>query len=415
MATLSPEYHVIKEDNPFNVTQADLVVGFLSKNDATTIERMAIKVSEGLIQDFPGLKTVLVLSDCHSEDNVVETFFQSPTESPKLAMVTPPDRALETQGLFNLFFLAERLQAKTIVVQNADTLTIKRTWLKRLIQPILDDIADFTNPLYSRNAIDSPVTNLMVYPMIRSLFGRRLRQPILTDWAFNERFLKTLLAYPDWPTCPGLMTPELLVKVLAITGGFRICQSIMTEGRHGLSNLSMDTPHIIKMFQQLARGIFEAMARFKANWVKVTRSKPTSVIGTNLKQGLFPARYQFNFKELHTEILDLLKDTESQWRDVLGVANDLRQYLLTTPLNDLDISAQKWGMFLFQCGGLYENLDSSGQDKLVAAITPVFLARFLTFQKNTLGLSATQVESQVEIAAVNLEKLKKEFLSQLSV
>ncbi|MDR1608248.1 MAG: hypothetical protein LBT38_07570 [Deltaproteobacteria bacterium] len=411
MGVLSSEYQVVKEENPLNVTQADLVVGFLSRDDATTIERVVVKVSEGLAQDYPDLKAALILSDCHSTDNVVETFFNIPTTLPKLAIVAPPNQNTPTQGLLNLFYLAERLKAQIVVVQSADTLTVKRTWIKRLIHPIIMDTADFTNPLYARNAIDSPVTNLMVYPMIRALFGRRLRQPVLADWAFNAKFLKALLAYPDWPDSPSLMIPEFLIKVMAIIGGFRICQTIMTEGRHGLSNRVMDTPHIIGMFKQLAQAIFESMARFKDEWSKITRSKPTSVIGTDLKQELFPTRYKIHLEELHQDILDLLKEATPQWQEVLGPASNLLEYLLVTPLGDLEISSQNWGLFLFMCGDIYERLDSPGQEKLMTAMTPVFLARFLTFQKHTIGLSPIQVESKVEKAAENLEKLKKELLS----
>ncbi|MDR1871631.1 MAG: hypothetical protein LBS60_06830 [Deltaproteobacteria bacterium] len=412
MASLAPQYHVIKEENPDQVTQADLVVGFLSRNDAPTISRMATKVSEGWRMDYPGLSTALVLSDCHSQDQTLANFFQTHTGPPKLAVVAPPEKDQATQTLFNLLMVASRLKAKIVLVQTADTLTIKRTWLRRLINPIADDLADFTNPLYSRNAIDAPVTNLMVYPMFRALFGRRLRQPILTDWAFNDQVLAALLAYKDWPDHSGLLVPELMVKTIAVTSGFRICQSIMTEGRYGLSNKRMDTPHIIKMFQELTLGVFETMIRFKEAWRAVKRSKPTSVIGTDLKPGIFPIRYDVNLKELYNEIQALLAATEPEWRRFLADRPEsLRPRLLTASLEDINVSAREWGLFLFYCGNLYATLAESDRPKLLEAMTPVFLARFLSFQKQTIGLLGAQVEAKVEESAAILEWLKKELIS----
>jgi hypothetical protein len=411
MASLSPEFHAVKEENPDRVAQADLVVGLLAHNDEATVEKVASKYSEGLAQDFPEARAALVLSDRHSEDRTVEAFFRAPTGPPKLAVVAPPDRRQETQGLFNLFLVAERLGAKMVVVQGADAMTVKRTWLKRLVKPLADGVADFANPLYARNAIDAPVTNLMVYPLVRALFGRRLRQPVLTDWAFNDKVLAALLACQNWPDLPGPMAPDLNAKVLAATGGFRICQTIMTEGRYGLSNERLDTPHIIRLFRELAQGVFEAMTRFKDYWPKVVRSRPTSVVGTDLKPGLYPVRYEVSLEELYGEIHALLKAAEPEWRELLApMPGGLGQHLKEASLSDLCVTVKEWGAFLFHCGQLYETLDPAARQRLISAMTPVFLARFLTFQKQTLGLSVAQVEAKVEEAAEGMEKLKKELL-----
>ncbi|MDR2142072.1 MAG: hypothetical protein LBR11_09840 [Deltaproteobacteria bacterium] len=421
MASLAPEFLVIKEENPDRVTQADLVLGVLSKNDAQTMERVVLKLTEGWAQDYPQIRAVLALADCASQDDCVERFFQASCEPPKfalpkIALISPPERAEEIQALLNLMILAQRLQAKIIVVQSADTMTIRRSWLRRLIQPLVEDIADFTNPLYSRNAIDSPVTNLMVYPLFRALFGRRLRQPILTDWAFNDRVLAEFLSFQLWPPHPGQLSPELMVKALAVTRGFRVCQSIMTEGRYGLSNKRMDTPHIIGIFHQLARGFFEIMIKLKDNWRTVTRSRPTSVIGTDLKPNLYPVRYQPRLEELYGEIQTLLAATEPQWRGILANnPGDLGQYLKNATLDSLDLTTEQWGLFLFYCGSLFENLAESERGPLLEAMTPVFLARFLAFQKQTIGLSATQVETKVEEGAANLENLKRELCRQIKL
>jgi hypothetical protein len=413
MANLSPVSHIIKEENPDNVTKADLVIGFLAKNDAETIERMVIKATEGLELDYPKLSAVLVLSDCNSSDQTVETYLAAKSPHPKMALICPPEYDLPIYGLFNLLIASEKLGAKTIIIESADTMTVKRTWIKRLISPIIDNMADFTTPLYSRNAIDSPVTNLMLYPMIRILFGRRLRQPVLTDWAFNDQVLKALLSYHKWPDFPGLLAAELTVKVLAVTGGFRICQSIMTEGRYGISNKQMDTPHIILMFRQLCQGLFDVMIKFQDFWLSVTRSRPTSVIGTDLKPGLFPVRYQVSLEELYHEIHSLLSYYQEEWTAVLApVAGEFYGFLKNSTLDELDITSPRWSLFLFHCAHIYEKLSDPERVRLIEAITPAFLARFLSFQKKTIGLSSGLVEARVETGAENMEKLKKQYLTQ---
>jgi hypothetical protein len=411
MPILSPELRILKEENPDSIAQADLVVGFLALNDQNAIDRAVEKASEGQALDYPDLKTALVLSDLGSQGQTVKRFFAATAGPAKIAAIAPPE-AGDTQALLNLLIIASRLKPKIVVVLNADNLTVKRTWLKRLAEPLLQGQADFANPIFARNAIDAPVTNLMVYPMFRALFGRRVRQPILTDWAFTAEVLQTLLAFQDWPNFPGFMAAELTVKALAVSKGFRICQSIMTEGRYGHSNKRMDTPHIISIFKELARGVFETMGRFKDFWRSVSRSRPTSVVGTDLKPGLFPPRYQVRLEELYAEIRPLVQATEPDWRELLPAAPGDPRKLLDVSLAQLNVDAQKWGQLLFYSGGLYEKFDESDRERLLSAITPIFLARFLSFQKQTIGLNPTQVEAQVEAGAESVEKLKKELLSQ---
>jgi hypothetical protein len=106
-----------------------------------------------------------------------------------------------------------------------------------------------------------------------------------------------------------------------------------------------------------------------------------------------------------------LMEAEPEWRELLSdMPGDLGQRLREASLSDLCVTVRDWGAFLFYCGLLYERLDPGARQRLISAMAPAFLARFLTFQKQTLGLSVAQVEAKVEEAAEGMEKLKKELL-----
>ena len=51
-------------------------------------------------------------------------------------------------------------------------------WIERLAAPLLQDKADFALPAYSRHRYEGTITRLMLAPLVRALYGRRLHYPI---------------------------------------------------------------------------------------------------------------------------------------------------------------------------------------------------------------------------------------------
>ena len=55
-------------------------------------------------------------------------------------------------------------------------------------------------PLYHRHKFDGTITNGIVYPLTRALYGRRIRQPIGGDFGFSGELARVYLAKPVWGT-----------------------------------------------------------------------------------------------------------------------------------------------------------------------------------------------------------------------
>ena len=92
---------------------------------------------EGLIRYFPGRRAVVINCDNNSPDHTKEAFLETATEVPKIYISTAPGVRGKGNNLRNLFRKAVELQAKAIVVVDADVQTLTPEWIKHLGEPVV--------------------------------------------------------------------------------------------------------------------------------------------------------------------------------------------------------------------------------------------------------------------------------------
>ena len=89
--------------------------------------------------------------------------------------------------------MAVQLQAKACAVVDSDLRSITPEWIDMLLRPILFAGYDFVAPYYQRHKYDGTITNSIVYPLTRSLYGVRVRQPIGGEFGISARLIARYL------------------------------------------------------------------------------------------------------------------------------------------------------------------------------------------------------------------------------
>lgn len=158
----------------------DIVVGIPSYDEADTIGHVAEAAGRGLERYFPGLRCIVVNCDNRSPDGTKEAFWAAPFPKgvDRRYITTPEGVRGKGNNFWNLFQFCERAEARAIVVVDADLRSITPEWIKYLGRPVLQGGYDFVTPLYSRHQFDGTITNHLCYPLIFSLTGYDIRQPI---------------------------------------------------------------------------------------------------------------------------------------------------------------------------------------------------------------------------------------------
>src|SRR5262249_19565048 len=138
---------------------------------------------------FPQRKVVIVHADGGSSDSTMQRAkdtLQGESGFAQVSYPLYPVHRLEgshhpVPGKANayrtIFFLAEELNAEACCIVAGDA-AVTPDWIASLVQPVLETGFDLAAPFYQRHKYDGLLVNGILYPLMRTLFGKRIRQPI---------------------------------------------------------------------------------------------------------------------------------------------------------------------------------------------------------------------------------------------
>ncbi len=94
-----------------------------------------------------------------------------------------------------------------------------------MIDPVLKGEFEFVAPVYTRHKYDGTITNNIVYNLTRSVYGKRIRQPIGGDFTFSRDLAKFYLEKPVWSTDIAKFGIDIWMTINAIARNVSICQA----------------------------------------------------------------------------------------------------------------------------------------------------------------------------------------------
>src|SRR5206468_3568151 len=169
------------------VAPCEIAIGVLTYNNAETVPAVAKVVRAGLERHFAGARAVLINADAGSTDGTPDLLaaaglplVRARHATPLAQRVAVPFHGVPARGaaLRLTFAVARRLGARGLGLLEADVTSAADEWLERLLRPVLEQKADLVVPVYARHRYDGTITNLVLAPLVRALFGRRLHQPL---------------------------------------------------------------------------------------------------------------------------------------------------------------------------------------------------------------------------------------------
>ena len=392
-----------KEVNPEGVDKADLVVCIPSYKEADSISYPVTQASEGLTAFFPEERSVIINTDNNSPDGTKEAFLNTPTERPKIYLSTEPGVKGKGNNFRNLFEKVIELEAKAVVVVDADLKSITPRWIKNLGEPLFNDFA-YVAPLYVRHKYDGTITNGIAYPLSRALYGRRVRQPIGGDFGFSGHLAKVYLENEAWDEATANFGIDIWMTTIALNEGLPICQSFM--GRPKVHRPKDPAASLGPMFRQVIGTIFSLMTHFEDTWTRVKYSKPTAIYGFGLGEVEMPPKVDVDAKKLFEKFLAGFEEFEPVWKEVMY--EDVFQKLLEIKGMKERVFAfptDLWARILYDMGVAYRD-QVREPDLLMESLIPLYYGRTFSFVKKTRRMSTQQAEEAIEEDCTTFEMTK---------
>jgi len=233
------------------IGEADILVGIPSYNNADTIAHVVHAVTAGLAKYFPKAKAVLVNADGGSIDGTQQVVADAGIDLGALLVSAEisPLRKIVTSYLGipgkgsafrTIFEVARRLKTKACAVVDSDLRSITPEWMELLVGPILNEGYDYVAPYYLRHKYDGTITNSIVYPLTRMLYGVRIRQPIGGDFGFSGGLVEHYLDKQVWDSEVAKFGIDIWMTTEAIASGARVCQSFLGAKIHNPKDPTQD-------------------------------------------------------------------------------------------------------------------------------------------------------------------------------
>lgn len=262
----------------------EIAVGLATYNNAATVPVVAEAVRAGLEKHFAGLAAALVNVDAGSSDGTPDRLagaglplVRARHETPLGQRTSVPFHGVPGRGaaLRLAFGVARRLGARGLVLLETDVTSVGDEWLERLLRPALEQEADLVLGAHARHRYDGMVTTLLLAPLVRALYGRRLHQPLAGAAAFSARLLDRLLADARWPPPERNMT-DLWVEGTAIADGFAVREAWLGPRRVESRTRAADLP---TMVAQALGALFDVMEGYEDLWLDVWASEAVTAAG----------------------------------------------------------------------------------------------------------------------------------------
>ena len=395
-----------------NVGEVDILVGLPTYNNAKTIGSIVHTIRNGILRDFPRERAVIINADRGSRDGTPELVTGVSIDDVRRATNPYALRTLHSistkyasspasgAALRTILAAAELLRAKACIVMSPESAKIEPEWIANLLRPIYRDGFDLVSPTYRRHKFDGLLMTNLVYPMIRALYGVRIREAYMPEFGFSNRLASQFLGQNGWNDGTGGAGVELRFTLAAIRGGCRICQSFLGEKNH----TERRAADLVPALRQTVGALFSAMESDFSLWSTVAGSKPVPTTGSEQELLLEPTRV--NRKRLREMFSTGVAQLQSVFQAILSPST-LAELQRIARLGDEEFRypAELWVRTVYEFAASYQKSVIS-RDHIIQALAPLFRGRAYTFLVENRNSSATDVENNIEGLCLEFERLK---------
>lgn len=413
-----------ERDQIEKVGKVDILVGIPSYNNEKTISHVVKAAQYGLAKYFPKFRAVIMNSDGGSTDRTREIVRKTsiytdldtilvehpvyPVQSLPVAYHGIPGKGSAFRAIFEA---AKLLKVKACVVIDSDLRSINPEWIEFLAGPILIKDYDYVCPLYSRHKYDGTITNSIVYPLTRALYGLRVRQPIGGDFGFSSKLVKSFLSKDVWGTDVACYGIDIWMTTTAINEGCKICQSFLGAKIHDVKDPGKA---LGPMFKQVVGTLFHLMCNYEEHWKKVTQSKPTAMYG--FQSEVSPEPVSVDLELLIDKFRRGLSENCDYWLTFLPQERVKQlEKVAKLPLDEFNLSQELWVRTIYDFASAYHQRKDKSQktlDRLVASLIPIYFGRTASFIIETKKMPTYEAEKVIEGLCDKFEELKPYLLER---
>ena len=392
-----------------DVHKVDLVVALPSFNQSSTIESVIQTILEGLKGSMAHASVLMVNVDVGSEDGTPEIVKRAVGSLLPLALVQPLTEGMPAnpfalnrlsysgmparEEAFRAFFaITERMQAKACVVIDANVRSVTAEWVDLLAQPVLEKGADYVAPVFRRQRYEGSLTNNLIAPLTRSLYGKRVACQIGGGYGFSGRLASFYLQKPFlWEGDAARFAIDSWLTTVAVAEGYQVWQARLGAKMPDTKASAVD---VSMSLAQAVGASYYYMERYQDVWEKQSGSSEVPEIGPPIEVEVesVPIKVERMIKGFRQGLRDLLP----LWEIIL--APETLAGVLTLGLRDDEdfrFPLSLWVQTVYDSAVAYHE-KVIHREHLLRSLTPLYLGRIASLVLETKGTGPEEVQQTME-------------------
>jgi glucosylglycerate synthase len=395
------------------VGRADILVGIPSYNNARTIGHVVRAVQAGFGKYFPDRKCVLVNSDGGSTDGTTDVVRKTTVDDFSSILVTHDPPSFVTiathysgvpgkgSAFRTIFKMADLLDVKACAVVDSDLRSITPEWIELLLKPVLEGGFDYVAPLYQRHKYDGTITNNIVYPLTRALYGKQVRQPIGGDFGFSNKLARFYLTRDVWETDVARYGIDIWMTTSAIANAFSVCQSFLGAKIHDPKDPGSD---LSAMLFQVVGATFDLMETYASRWKAIGESESVKTFGFHYAAG--PETVKVDVERLTNMFRLGVGQLMDVWTGFLSPSiTRVLEKTSRAPTDAFRLPDEVWSEIVYRFA-LAAHRQVLHREHLLKSLTPLYLGRVASFVLQTREAGEEEAEEMIEKLCEEFERGK---------
>ena len=415
-----PDYQTLPVDLAETLEKqggAEIVVGLPSFNNVGTITTVVEVLRRGLSQAFPDQRALIVNVDCSSTDGTAQQLMALPDiESARLVQTILPGQNLampyhgipgKSDGLRLTLLAARQVGARACLMFSPDLTSAAPEWFGLLCRPVLEEGFDYVVPLYAHHKFDGSITNAIGRPLLRSLYGRHMRQPMGGEYVLSSALVEHYLGQRVWGTDLDRYGSDIWTTTQALSGSFKLGQVNVGEKVQVQAGTPTDLGTTLN---QVLSSLFEDMARNASVWQRVRGAQPIPIFGAPAAS--VDSTVTFDLHRLTESFRLGLRNLQDLWGLVLAPATllDLRR-IAVAPDEAFTIPDTLWCRVVFDFALGYR-IRTINRSHLLGSFLPLYLGWLASYVREMQTATNAESEQRLERLCQAYEAQKSYLISR---
>jgi hypothetical protein len=391
------------EDNPEEISTAEIVVGIPSGNDAAAVSALTQQADKALALYYGNHSAVIIASDNHPDASIRHAFLRTRTRVPKLYVSTGNGAVGKSNNVVTVLRKASDFSARAVMIVDAGVPGVNPQRIRSLGEPLFQDY-HFVVPIYQRRKYEAPFTSNLAYPMTRALYGRRVRHPMPGEFGVSGHLVQIFLASELHDATMANLGVAIWMTTTAMHSKVAVIQSFVAGlATHRLKGLPGDDESV---FKEVVATIFALMSRYQDFWRRVKWSRPTAVFGLGGPDSEVSASLLIDTELLSAKMTAGLHMHWGLCERILHPDNlNELEMLVGLPVDRLLLPSALWARIVFDFAVDYKR-GATEPGEMLDAFLAIYCARILSFVSETQEMNARQVEQYIEDQCLIFEKTK---------